>query len=402
MFMENSPVGNRRRVPCFQKPADFKAGYASKYVRPGKSKPEPLGEFWFRNERPGRRQYEGVLFKPGAENVINDHFNLWQGFGVTRAAGDWSLMQWHVLHVVCSGNEEYADYLTKWLAWAVQNPDKPAEAAVALRGLKGVGKGLLGKYFGRLFGQHYLYVSNAKHVVGNFNAHLWDCVFLFCDEAFAQNNLQHDATLKSLVTEDTITIEPKGFGLFQTQNYLHLMLAANADWFVPATHDERRYFVLDVSDLKRSDTEYFVKLCNQMENGGCAAMLHDLLAMPLGKFHPRNPPKTTGLAKQIEAGLSPEEQWWGLILRDGILPGAWLKYPECAHSKLLFADARDRSPGLRTIGDAVLARFIKLKGAKEHRTNTARGWLFPPLSECRADWTKRYGTVWDHEQVDWD
>jgi hypothetical protein len=103
---------------------------------------------------------------------------------------------------------------------------------------------------------------------------------LFCDEAFAQNNLQHDATLKSLITEASITIEPKGFGLFQTKNYLHLMLAANAEWFVPATHDERRYFVLDVSDSKRSDAEYFAKLCNQMENGGCAAMLHDLLEMP--------------------------------------------------------------------------------------------------------------------------
>jgi Family of unknown function (DUF5906) len=227
-------------------------------------------------------------------------------------------------------------------------------------------------------------------------------VFLFCDEAFAQNNLQHDATLKSLITESTITIEPKGLGLFQTKNYLHLMLAANADWFVPATHDERRYFVLDVPDIYRGEVEYFARLCNQMEDGGCAAMLHDLLGMPLGKFHPRNPPKTTGLASQIEAGLSPEEQWWGLILRDGILPGAWLTFPACANSTPLFAAARERSPMLRMTGDALLARFIRSKGAKEHRTNTARGWLFPPLSECRADWTKRYpGTVWSHDQADW-
>ena len=402
MHMQRSPLGEDRMTPCFQTPAEFKAGYAFKYVLRDKSKPEPLGSFWFRTDRPGRRQYEGVLFQPGAEKIINDHFNLWQGFGIAPAAGDWSLMQWHVENVLCSGNKEYADYLTRWLAWAVQNPNKLAEAAVALRGLKGVGKGLLGKYFGRLFGQHYLYISNARHVVGNFNQHLWDCVFLFCDEAFAQNNLQHDATLKSLITEASITIEPKGFGLFQTKNYLHLMLAANAEWFVPATHDERRYFVLDVSDSKRSDAEYFAKLCNQMENGGCAAMLHDLLEMPLGKFHPRNPPKTTGLIRQIEAGLPPEEQWWSLVLRDGVLPGAWTNFPRCAYSGALFADARMRSPALHITGDAVLARFIELKGAVRHRTSYAKGWQFPQLSECRANWAKRYpGTVWPLEMTDW-
>ena len=95
--------------------------------------------------------------------------------------------------------------------------------------------------------------------------------------------------------------------------------------------------MLDVSDSKRSDAEYFAKLCNQMENGGCAAMLHDLLEMPLGKFHPRNPPKTTGLIRQIEAGLPPEEQWWSLVLRDGVLPGAWTNFPRCAYSGALFA-----------------------------------------------------------------
>jgi hypothetical protein len=35
-----------------------------------------------------------------------------------------------------------------------------------------------------IWGNHGLYVSNAKHLVGNFNAHLSDVCFLFADEAF--------------------------------------------------------------------------------------------------------------------------------------------------------------------------------------------------------------------------
>src|SRR5262249_45037495 len=51
-----------------------------------------LAEWWLRH--PQRRQYNGVVFDPSG-NVPNGWLNLWRGFGVAAAPGDWSLMRDH-------------------------------------------------------------------------------------------------------------------------------------------------------------------------------------------------------------------------------------------------------------------------------------------------------------------
>ena len=53
----------------------------------------------------------------------------------------------------------------------------------------------------RILGQHALHISNSKHLVGNFNAHLRDCVLLFADEAFYAGDKAHVGVLNSLITE---------------------------------------------------------------------------------------------------------------------------------------------------------------------------------------------------------
>ena len=141
------------------------------------------------------------------------------------------------------------DWLIGWLAYCVQHPGRQAEVAVVLRGLKGTGKGMVGQMLMRIFRDHSLHITNSKHLVGNFNAHLVDALFLFLDEAFWAGDKQGEGTLKALITERTLMIEPKGVDSFQMPNRLKILMATNNDWVVPASADERRYFVLDVSDM---------------------------------------------------------------------------------------------------------------------------------------------------------
>jgi hypothetical protein len=61
------------------------------------------------------------------------------------------------------------------------------------------------------------------------------------------------------------------------KNFIRLIVASNNDWVVPAGLEERRFFVLDISDKYMQNHEYFKKLFDQMDNGGREAMLHDLL-----------------------------------------------------------------------------------------------------------------------------
>src|SRR5262249_30466115 len=147
-----------------------------------------------------------------------------------------SLYLSHMTDVVCSGNHEHATYLLDWMAWGVQNPGERAGVAVVLRGDEGVGKGIAIGGYGELFGQHFVQISQASHLTGNFNAHLQACSVLFADEAFFAGDRRHENVLKAIITEPTIQIEPKGCDPFAVRNTLKIFMSSNNDFVVPAGH----------------------------------------------------------------------------------------------------------------------------------------------------------------------
>jgi hypothetical protein len=221
--------------------------------------------------------------------------------------------------VICAGHEGHYRWLLGWLAYCVQNPGRRAEVAVVLRGRKGVGKGLFALMLTRVFLNHSLHITNPRHLVGNFNAHLVDALFLFLDEAYWAGDKQGEGTLKALITERTLMIEPKGVDPFQVPNRLKIVIASNADWVVPATADERRYFVLDVSDRRQGDREYFAELNAAIEGDELAALLHDLLGLDLSGWDRRAAPHTQGLDRQKLLSADSFARYWHDCLAAGYL-----------------------------------------------------------------------------------
>lgn len=297
---------------------DFRNRYMHLQVRVGTDKDGkditiPLGKWWL--TKPERRQYKTIVFAPGRE--VKDAYNLWTGFACEARPGNCDLLLAHIRDNVCGGNSTYNDYTINWMARCVQKPDTPGEVAVILRGRMGTGKGVFIKAFGSLWGRHFLQVTDSKHLVGSFNAHLRDCVVLFADEAFYAGDKKHEAILKGLVTEETIMIEGKGVDAEMSPNFVHLLMASNSDWVVPAGADERRYFVLDVSDLKMQNKAYFRAIRDELEAGGREALLHFLMTRDLSKFDVRQFPKTSALQEQKLLSMSNEEQWWYEKLMDG-------------------------------------------------------------------------------------
>ncbi len=292
--------------------ADFRKMFANQFA--GKQK---AADLWL--SHPDRNQFlGGVTFDP-TESEPEGYLNLWKGFSVIPAPGDWSLMRAHILDVVCSANKEHNNYLLNWAARTVQHPENRGETAVVLRGDEGTGKGIFGRWMASLFGQHGMQITSPVHLVGRFNSHLRDCVLLFADEAFFAGDKQHESVLKGIITEPTLVIEGKGQNAVIAPNMLHVIMASNADWVVPASLGARRYFVLDVLDTKRGDIAYFSAIERQMQNGGAAAMLHDLLNRDLSGFEVRNVPQTDALARQKALSLDSLDRWWLSVLERGFV-----------------------------------------------------------------------------------
>ena len=130
-------------------------------------------------------------------------------------------------------------------------------------------------------------------------------------------------------------IEPKGVDAFQMPNRLKILMASNSDWVVPASADERRYFVLDVPDKRKGDKLYFNALAAAIEGDELAALLAELLEMDLSGFDHRNPPHTDGLNKQkLISGDSLQKFWLDCLTAGRIVNSAleedWPKSVVCS------------------------------------------------------------------------
>jgi hypothetical protein len=279
--------------------------------------------------------------------------------------------------------------------------------------MKGSGKGMFAVAVTRIFGEHALHIFQQGHLTGTFNGHLRSCLFLYADEAFWAGDKKGESVLKGLITERSLMLEQKGIDAVQWPNRIHLMMAGNADWVVPASHDERRYAVFDVSDkyakgMASEDDRiaYFGALQREIDNGGLEAMLYELLHWDLGDWHPRQVYETEGLRRQKEQSMSLLEQWFDELLQAGNLPGGWgnLCKTNFTETQSLIKDAESRIPLLRNrLTEKAMANFLKKRGCVQDRTNQVRGWKFPPLRQMRAEWAKMYGErTWDAPELeDW-
>jgi len=288
----------------FYQQADFKSHYANRKVRVGKQL-KTVGELWL--SHPDRRSYEGVTFNPNGTS--EGYYNLFQGLPVEPVRGDCGLYLDHILNNICKGDEDLYDYVINWMADAIQNPGIRPGVALVIRGKQGVGKGVFVNEFRRLFGPHSIQVTQTSHLVGNFNAHLRDKLIVFADEAFWAGDKRAEGALKAMVTEDTMPIEMKGVDVQNASSYVRLIMASNNDWVVPASVDQRRFVVMEVSNARMQDSAYFKALRDQMEQGGRQALMQFLLDRDLSGVDLRRIPRTDALAEQQLRSLDSVGQW---------------------------------------------------------------------------------------------
>lgn len=409
----------------YQTASDFNTYYQNQNMEmmvEGKEGPKlvsvPLGKWWLTH--PNRRSYERVIFAPGRE--VKGSYNLWTGFGCEARPGKCELYLQHLRENICSGNEEYFQYLLGWMASAVQRPGEQGHVAIVLQGARGAGKGVFASNFGALFGRHFLTVTHGDHLVGKFNAHLRDCVLLFGDEAFYAGDKKHEGMLKVLITERLLMTEKKGVDAQTGRNYTHVILASNDDWVVPAGENERRFFIMRVSDERMQDTKFFSEVSREMENGGHEALLHFLMHYDLANYNVRDVPKTDALQAQKAHSFSAIEEWWYSKLQDGEIedgcgwpsqiPRGNLRENMVAYTKAYnVRTARANSTIIGNFMARVLpgdsGRGQKLTGSHtvigedgEPRTmDRPRGYVLPSIQECREHWENIFGGKFTWEEA---
>ena len=198
---------------------------------------------------------------PQHDGDVGNRLNLWRGFGVkaikpdgkSGAEGCQKFLDF-MRDIICSGNEAHFDYLLKREATILQKRIR-TEVALGLQTKEeGCGKGFYEATMGRLLGNHAMQLGNPEHIVGKFNPHLETLLRVTADEALFVGDPKHRNALFGLITEPTLTIEPKGCGLYTAASYLNLSVTSNSDHFLPVSDTARRFFIPTVSAARKQDS----------------------------------------------------------------------------------------------------------------------------------------------------
>ncbi len=393
----------------------FKDTYRNKKVPieiDGKRVFKSCAEIWL--DHKNRRDYTGVFFDPGKPKEYKRKLNLWNGWQVKPVPGDWSLIRDHIVHVLCNGNMEHAEYILKWTAFMLQKPAISPEVALVFRGQEGTGKGTFCRILMMFAGPAGASPASVQRYLGQFNGHMQDYVLLFADESLWGGDKASVGPLKQLITEGTIQFEGKFKSQKKGRNFIHLVMTSNESWIVPAGETARRFCVLDVSDERRGDKAYFTALYHQIENGGREAMFYDLMKMDISGWHPSHDvPQTKALAQQKLEGLDFSDKWWMSKLVAGRLylplnnsgiaaDEEWQTKPITItpeEKEFLREDfenflVRNRQPAMKATQTSLRKSGQKFGLLPNRIDGKNRGWILPPLDEMRAkfeEWIKYPG-----------
>lgn len=360
---------------------------------------KPIGPAWLGWE--GRRSYDDVIFYPGQTGT--NIFNLWKGYAYQPKEGNCSLFLDHIRANICGGDEKNYSWILDWMADAVQKPYRKNWTAVLMESKEeGTGKGFFAATFGALFGRHYAAFNKPKQLLGQFNSHLEDKLIIFLDEGSLVEKNAYDYA-KSLITEPTLNIEPKGRSMREVNSFHRIIMASNDRYILRASLYDRRWMVFRVQPNSVNNLGYFREIENQMKSGGYEALMYLLVNRKYEDDTVKTTIKTAALNYQKEQNLSPVLRWWrGCLITGSIglltwpimsvetkeMYNAYIRW--CDEMKINERQSVDWLP--RRLNEEAGMKFKSLGGG-----GGARFYDLPELDYCRQAFDDAVGYITDWE-----
>lgn len=355
---------------------------------------------------PHRREASRLWLRPGAPWGLDPgtrEFNLWAGWAFTPREPDakhhWRRLQDHIAEVIADGDATITKYVLGWLAHGTQFPATPPKVALVLMGGEGVGKGTLAQAFGRLFGRHFVHLERPGQLTERFNERMKDKILIFADENFFAGDHTTASALKTMITEERMTVEAKFANQYTLPNFRKFIIASNETWVIPAGPDARRYAVLRVSERRKGNHPYFSAIFDELARGGYAAMLFDLLHRDLTGFDPWKFPQTRALLDQKRLTWDAITTWWFGKLVAGTFGTSKDELWEARVWASAIRHEIDQSLGSRferprAFETAIGMQLRKLCPQVKHERRTTevgkREWAyeFPSLATCRKEFER--------------
>ncbi len=217
--------------------------------------------------------------------------NLFQGWATAPVAGEWPAIRYLVHDILCSGANEASTYLLNYLAQMVQQPDVlPGTAVILQSEEQGTARARSWPCFGGCLGRGTVpSLPTPETLVGQFNAQAMNKVLLHFEEAVAPNDRVVESKVKALITNETLTYNPKAYPRLRRENYARVFMTSNAQQVAHLARHDRRMFVLSVSPKHANDAAFWLQ-AHQRFPQEMEAFMHALRTRDISASAPRRCP----------------------------------------------------------------------------------------------------------------
>ena len=310
--------GQNHKAITYQSESDFRAKFKNDFVQSKwlrhetedgvknwTTKAQPLGKLWLELDQ--RREYDQAHFYPAEKRRSYAGERVWDDFDDWNSASrnnNWlgqenhrglirflnaeklakidsrsqaedlcSLYLDHIESNLCGNyrngkRQQLYDYIICWMASALtRHLEDRTTVGLVLQSGQGSGKGMFANSFGELFGHYFLHLTDNNCLTQKFNLQMKDRLLVFADEVLFGGDKKSIGVLKTMQTEDTFTIEPKGVNPFIVNNHRRFIYSSNETWVIHKEADDRRYQVIDVKNQKMS-AETYQQIRQQWKDGG--------------------------------------------------------------------------------------------------------------------------------------
>jgi putative DNA primase/helicase len=370
---------------------------------------KPKANVWLTNKKSNFAPH-GVIFDPARQPLATSggRLNLWQGFALEQSELDIEAIRndeqiklylQHITDIICDGNNDYAKTIIQYLAHIFQRPDEKPQYAIILKSGMGTGKGLFLHCLRSIIGDDHSTLT--KNLNSNFNAYLGYKILLIADDV---NVCSKEATamMKGYITEPQVSIEAKRKDQIMVDSYTRFIFTTNEEAVVRVDTDERRYFILRVSEKQKQNKKYFDKLHflrkrDPQHTYFCRKLLTYLQNVDISDLDISNAPKTIELAEEKINCLPNEEAFVYDMLESGVNTTGYSAMPtfnvrvridEIQENYLEFIKKSNRKASFGCYKRKLGKVFSKIEVVRTN--NEPRDYVFKSLDESRQLFTEAY------------
>jgi|GEM_PF-6787485 len=211
-----------------------------------------------------RREFTQLVYTPRRWDEPRDlgdgSVNLWPGWGFQKPERDAEAVRLFLAlidHLTANSEPHLREWLLQWLAYPIVHPGAKLMTAVILHGLQGSGKTMLGYATGGVYGATNFSEIKQTELHGSFNSWSARKQFILADEIISSDRRADMAQVKSLITQDEVTVNEKYKPTYRLRDTANFLFASNSTTPLVLEADDRRFTVIRVQaklpdDLRKS------------------------------------------------------------------------------------------------------------------------------------------------------